>query len=99
MRWKGRLGRGQPAVRQPGPAPGRSLVLAHLEEEIQALRHGRKRSAGVGPLWQRHRGQISRRRLQGLVADVRSQEKRQGRNALQRLATCARSTVTNMKTG
>jgi hypothetical protein len=85
MRWKGHLARGEPIHRQPGPAKGQGLDLAHLEKEIQALGHRRKRSAGAEALWKRCQHQISRRRFGRLIAEIRSRERRKDRDALQRI--------------
>ena len=85
MRWKGRRWRGEAAVRRPGPAKPRPLDLASLEREVMALGHARRRSAGVGALWERWRERISRRDLGRLVAAAREQVKRRARRDQERI--------------
>lgn len=66
-RWKGRLRRGEPTVSKPGAGKVEPLDWDALRDQISALRHGAKRTAGTGELYQLHRDQISRRDLGVLV--------------------------------
>ena len=87
MRWRGRIGRGEEAVRLPGPRPPEldreqeeSLALA-----ISRLRHGRVRTAGTGALRRLWRGIVSRREVQRRVVEHRRELHRRKRRALNRV--------------
>ena len=77
MRWKRRLSTGQPAVKKPGPKKVGPLRLDQLEQKIQNLDHGKKRSHGSGRLHDAYRGSISRRDLNRMIRDVRNETNRQ----------------------
>lgn len=83
MRWKSRQKAGEAVVGRPGPAKIEPLNLDTLHEEILELAHGRRRTRGTGTLYDRHRGHISRRDLQRLVAATR-RELRQEEQAMER---------------
>lgn len=85
MRWKGRRLRGASTAARPGPAKPPGLDLASLERQIQALAHGRHRSAGVGALYRRYQAMISRRDLELMVARIREESKRQQRLQTRRI--------------
>ncbi len=70
-RWKHRLERGQPVLFKPGPKKVAPLNLEELHIHLCRLKHGRRRSRGVGRLYRQYRGQISRRDLQALTETVR----------------------------
>jgi hypothetical protein len=84
-RWKGRHGRGEALVQRPGPKKTALPDLNRLYEEIAGLRHGRKRSLGTGDLYSRYAGEISRRRLQEMVRQVRSQSQKDLLDDMKRL--------------
>jgi hypothetical protein len=71
MRWKGRLRRGEPIVHKAGPKKVEPLNFAALQAEVDAMRHGRKRTHGTVDLYRRHRDSISRRDLGDMVAAAR----------------------------
>jgi hypothetical protein len=72
MRWKQRLADGKDAVGKRGPKKVRPLNLTVLKQQIRDLDHGRKRSRGTGRLHGAHADSISRRQLNELVSQVRS---------------------------
>jgi hypothetical protein len=76
MRWKRRLSAGRAAVEKPGPKKVRPLDLGHLREEIHDLKHGKKRSLGVGRLYGAFNGAISRRDLNRMISKVRDDNNR-----------------------
>ena len=76
MRWKRRLGMGQPAVEKPGPKKVRPLCLDQLRQRICDLDHGSKRSRGTGRLYGAFSRVISRRDLNQMVTNVRNDNKR-----------------------
>jgi len=71
MRWKVRIDGGNEAVQKPGPKKSESLDLETLLEEIAVLKHRGKRTLGVGMLYQKWRGQISRRELNKMIHQTR----------------------------
>lgn len=77
MRWRSRGKEGKLAVQRPGPKKVEPLDLDALRDQVQGLRHGRKRSAGSGKLYQQHRQGISRRDLRKLVAQERQRKNRE----------------------
>ena len=87
MRWRGRIGRGEEAVRLPGPRPPaldreqeESLALA-----ISKLRHGRVRTAGTGALYRLWKGIVSRREVQRRVVEQRRELHRRERREMTRI--------------
>ena len=71
FRWAGRLRRGEPAVRKPGP---QKLALSDpqpLNTAIAELHHRRQRSAGAPALWRIWRAMISRRDFNARVRQCR----------------------------
>jgi hypothetical protein len=72
MRWKRRLADGKDAVEKRGPKKVRPLNLAELKKKVRDLDHGRKRSRGTGRLHGAYAESISRRELNELVRQVRS---------------------------
>jgi len=77
MRWKKRLADGQTTVRKRGPKRVQPLNLSQLKERIHGLDHGKKRSRGTGRLHEDYAGSISRRDLDEMVRQVRSETNRQ----------------------
>lgn len=77
MRWKGRMDRGESAVNRPGPGKVEPLDLDALREQIQLLRHGCKRTAGSGDLYEQHRQRVSRRDLGRMVCGERRRQNRE----------------------
>jgi hypothetical protein len=65
------------AVAKRGPKKVQPLNLDELNEKIQGLDHGRKRSRGAGRLHREYAGSISRRQLSEMVCQVRSETNRQ----------------------
>jgi hypothetical protein len=76
MRWRRRLRFGQAAVGKRGPKKVKPLNLNELTGRIQALAHGRNRSAGSGPLHRAYVEAISRRELNAMVRQVRHENNR-----------------------
>jgi hypothetical protein len=85
LRWRKRSQAGQPVLVAPGPKKAGPLPLAELKAEITALRHGRHRSHGTGPLYQAHQGAISRRALGRLVSEERARQNRVRRQTCKRV--------------
>jgi len=77
VRWRGHIQAGEAAVERPGPKKVKPLDLDALREQVRWLRHGRKRTAGTGELYQEHRQAISRRDLQELVQEERRRQNRE----------------------
>jgi hypothetical protein len=71
MRWKGRMDRGEEPVHPAGPKKIEPLDSEALRNEVEALRHGQKRTAGTGVFYVMHKDHISRRQVQVLVDAVR----------------------------
>jgi len=74
MRWKSRLTDGATLIGQPGPKKVEALDLAALRAQIAALRHGRKRTEGIGALYGQYREKIARRDLRQMVTEQRQQK-------------------------
>jgi hypothetical protein len=72
MRWKRRLADGKDAVEKRGPKMVEPLDLNALKKQIRNSDHGRKRSRGTGRLREAYTDSISRRELNELVRQVRS---------------------------
>ncbi len=76
MRWKRRLAGGLPAVGKCGPKKVRPLNLNELKAKVRDLDHGPKRSRGTGRLHSAYGESISRRELNALVIQARSESNR-----------------------
>ena len=76
MRWKRRFADGRVAVEKRGPKKVVPLDLDALKKEIADLDHGWRRSRGTGRLHGDWRDRISRRDLDALVREVRSDTNR-----------------------
>ena len=85
LRWQRRWKEGRPAVLEPGPQPVGPLDMAAVEEQVEALHHGNRRTHGTGQLYEDLRGGISRRKLQALVRRARDEKKAQRRASQWRL--------------
>jgi hypothetical protein len=72
MRWKRCLADGKDPLEKRGPKKVRPLDLAELKKKVRDLDHGRKRSRGTGGLHRAYADSISRRELNELVRQVRS---------------------------
>lgn len=79
-RWSERASLHQPQMKRPGPRK-QDPVPQTLEQEIRDLRHGCKRSRGVGELQRRHETVISRRDLDALVHRARREHHRRLRES------------------
>lgn len=77
MRWRERERRGEAPVHRPGPAKTEPLDFDGLQTEIEAMHHRRKRTDGVGELYQEHKNAISRRDLNALVKAERDRQKQE----------------------
>lgn len=71
LRWKKRVGGGNPPLTPPGPKKTGPLPLEEVRREIEALRHGRRRSRGVCALQARYEPAVSRRSVARMVAEER----------------------------
>jgi transposase InsO family protein len=71
MRWKGRLGRGEPVLCKPGPKPIGTADLSGLQAQLRRLEHGRHRSQGTTALYETYRLAVSRRGFQQFVEETR----------------------------
>jgi transposase InsO family protein len=84
-RWRHRLACGQPALFKPGPRKVAPLNLAELRVHLCCLKHGRRRSRGVGKLYRHFQDQISRYDLQVLIEAVRREHSQQQQAELRHL--------------
>jgi len=71
MRWRARAQAGVPLLEKAGPKKRQPLELGTVQERIQRLAHGPRRTAGTTALYAELSGSISRRRFQELVAEER----------------------------
>jgi hypothetical protein len=83
-RWRG-MGRLSICFGRAGPAKTEPFDVAVLQGHLRMLRHGPKRSGGVGGLQRLYACSISRRRLSVMVADTRREANAQRRRALRRI--------------
>ena len=79
LRWRRRVSGGKAPLTPPGPKKTGPLPLEEVRREIEALRHGRKRSRGICALQVRYQSVISRRSVSEMA-----QEERAKRNAERR---------------
>ncbi len=70
-RWKRRPCGGVDPVQTPGAKKVRPIDLGELEQQIDRLDHGKKRTAGTGRLYQINSHRISRREFNDMVGQVR----------------------------
>ena len=85
MRWKRRKNEGREPVQAPGPKKVVPLDRVDLLAKIEALRHGRRRTAGTGQLYGEWEKKISRRELSILVQEARRNAHRSQRDNLTRI--------------
>lgn len=85
QRWRARIGQDKPLIEPPGPKKQVQLSLPLLMEQVGKMKHRQKRSFGTGRLYQAHRQEISRRRLQKLVKQERSRIKAEHRRSLRKI--------------
>jgi transposase InsO family protein len=71
LRWRKRVSGGKPPLTPPGPKKTGPLPLEEVRREIEALKHGRRRSRGVCALAVRYEPSISRRDVAQMVAEER----------------------------
>lgn len=69
-RWKRRIRSGDQPVKKPGVKKVAPIDLQDLEQQIQDLDHGKKRTAGTGRLYQANSHRISRREFNEMVKQV-----------------------------
>ena len=74
LRWRARARDGKPLIEAAGPKKKEPLNAEAIQRKIQELDHGRQRTAGTTALFQELSSSISRRRLQELVAEERSNQ-------------------------
>jgi transposase InsO family protein len=72
LRWKKRVGAGKPALTPPGPKKTGPLPLEEVRREIEALRHGRRRSRGICALQVRYQSVLSRRSVSEMAGQERA---------------------------
>lgn len=77
MRWRDRARHNEAPVHRPGPAKTERLDYDGLQAQIAAMHHGRKRTGGVGELYEEHKGAISRRDLSELIKAGRDRQKQE----------------------
>lgn len=81
-RYKRRIRCGDPPVKKPGVKKVASIDLHVLQQQIQNLDHGKKRTAGTCRLYQINSHRISRREFNAMVCQVRSAQNRTCTSAL-----------------
>jgi hypothetical protein len=74
MRWKRRIHDGREPVEKPGAKKVAPIDLDALQQRIKDLPHGRKRTAGTGPVYDDCRDGISRREFADMVKEVRTDQ-------------------------
>jgi transposase InsO family protein len=72
LRWRRRVSGGNPPLTPPGPKKTGPLPLDEVRREIEALRHGKKRSRGICALRVRYQSVLSRRSLSEMAAEERT---------------------------
>ena len=85
MRWRTRIREGREPVTVPGPRKTEPLDLKGLQDRIHRLSHGRQRTAQTLELHREFSNQISRRRLQRLITEARTEENRRKRDEQYRI--------------
>jgi hypothetical protein len=84
-RWKRRICCRKEPVQKPGVKKVASIDLEDLKQQIDALNHGKKRTAGTGRLYLVNRHGISRRDFNEMVRQARTSAKRSSSAALCRV--------------
>jgi transposase len=85
-RWQGRSRKGLPLLANPGPKKLGSLPFDQLREEVEQLRHGKKRTRGTTSLYHQYKHAISRRDLTSMVVSQREALKKRRRRKWKRVA-------------
>jgi transposase InsO family protein len=85
LRWRKRTSGGQPPLVPAGPKKTGPLPIEEVRREIEAMRHGPRRSHGVCALQARYTQSISRRALASLVADERRRVNHERRQVSKRV--------------
>jgi hypothetical protein len=96
IRWRMRLRKDLPLVRQPGPPKVRPPDFSSLGLDIAELSHGNKRTQGTGALYARYSTSISRRQLQAMVAMARHDLNAAHRQNLRRIIWMVPNTAWSM---
>jgi len=86
LRWKERVSGGRSPLTPPGPKKTGPLPLEEVRREIQALRHGERRSGGVCALQARYRSVISRRAVSELALEERTRRNQERRKMSKRVS-------------
>jgi len=92
-RWRKRRRENHPLLNRPGPRKVEPFDPAVLETEIKLLNHGKERSGGVTPLYERYQASLSRRDLSGMVEQVRREVAADRRSHLRRVEWLAPGVV------
>ena len=92
-RWRKRRRENHPLLNRPGPRKVEPFDPAVLETEIKLLDHGKERSGGVTPLYERYQASLSRRDLSGMVEQVRREVAADRRSHLRRVEWLAPGVV------
>ncbi len=82
MRWKRRYIDEKPMLYKPGPKKESPINPDEIKEELDLLKHGRKRTRGVGQIYQKVKERISRRDFQLYVNTARREYFREKRLTL-----------------
>jgi hypothetical protein len=85
MRWKRRIANGQKLTETPGPKKVEPFDLKKLNQKIETLDHGKKRSRGTTALHKAYKGSISRRELDAMIQRVRRGRTRNRSAAMSRV--------------
>jgi transposase InsO family protein len=72
LRWRKRVSGGKAPLTPPGPKKTGPLPLQEVRREIEALRHGRRRSSGICALQARYQSVLSRRNVSEMAAQERA---------------------------
>jgi hypothetical protein len=83
-------------LRQPGPKKVEPFAMDMLKNDINDLKHRRKRSLGADRLYRQYAPHVSRRELQQMVTEVRVACKRDQKQALKRIQWLAPGVVWSM---
>ena len=93
LRWKSRIAAGVPPVCLPGPKKVEPFDMDILKNDIDDLKHRRKRSLGADSLYRQYAPYVSRRELQQMVKEARVTCERDRRQALKRIQWLAPGVV------
>jgi hypothetical protein len=85
MRWRRRSRGGRVPVAKRGPKKLQPLDLSGLREKIKGLDHSGKRSRATGALHCAYKGLVSRRELNAMIGEVRTENSRQRRTEMCRV--------------